>query len=77
MGAAFNEMRRRHTATGLAAVVAISDFDHNSGMSPIEAAKRLNVPVFAVGVGATHAVDLAVDLQTSLKMKRLKLPTSR
>jgi len=70
LGAAFNEMRRRHTATGLAAVVAISDFDHNSGMSPIEAAKRLNVPVFAVGVGATHAVDLAVDLQTSLKMKK-------
>ena len=69
LGAAFNELRR-HTATGLTAVVAISDFDHNSGASPIEAAKRLNVPVFAVGVGATQAVDLAVDLQTSLKMKK-------
>jgi len=70
LGAAFNELRRRHTATGLTAVVAVSDFDHNSGSSPIEAAKRLNVPVFAVGVGATQAVDLAVDLQTSLKMKK-------
>jgi hypothetical protein len=70
LGAAFNELRRRHTTTGLTAVVAVSDFDHNSGASPIEAAKRLNVPVFAVGVGATQAVDLAVDLQTSLKMKK-------
>ena len=70
LGAAFNELRRRHTATGLTAVVALSDFDHNSGASPIEAAKRLNVPVFTVGVGATQAVDLAVDLQTSLKMKK-------
>lgn len=70
LGAAFNELRRRHTATGLTAVVAVSDFDHNSGASPIEAARRLNVPVFAVGVGATQAVDLAVDLQASLKMKK-------
>ncbi|MDA0285073.1 MAG: hypothetical protein O3B86_17120 [Planctomycetota bacterium] len=70
LGAAFNELRRRHTATGLTAVVAISDFDQNSGVSPIEAARRLNVPVFTIGVGATHAVDLAVDLQTSLKMKK-------
>jgi hypothetical protein len=70
LGAAFNELRRRHTATGLTAVVTVSDFDHNSGASPIEAARRLNVPVFSVGVGATHAVDLAVDLQTSLKMKK-------
>lgn len=70
LGAAFNELRRRHTATGLTAVVTLSDFDHNSGASPIEAAKRLNVPVFAVGVGATQAVDLAVDLQASLKMKK-------
>lgn len=73
LGAAFNELRRRHTATGLTAVVTVSDFDHNSGTSPIEAAKRLNVPVFAVGVGATHAVDLAVDLQTSLKMKKAEM----
>ncbi len=70
LGAAFNELRRRHTTTGLTAVVAVSDFDHNSGASPIEAARRLDVPVFAVGVGATQAVDLAVDLQTSLKMKK-------
>ncbi len=70
LGSAFNELRRRHTTTGLTAVVAVSDFDHNSGASPIEAARRLDVPVFAVGVGATQAVDLAVDLQTSLKMKK-------
>lgn len=70
LGTAFDDLRRRHTASGLAGVVVVSDFDHNSGASPVEAAGRLNVPVFAVGVGATQAVDLAVDVQAPLTMKK-------
>ena len=52
-----------------------SDFAHNSGIAPLGAgaqspAARLGVPIYAVGVGATEAVDLAVDLQTDPKMKK-------
>ena len=55
--------------------LVVSDFDHNSGVAPLDPARRLNVPIFALGVGATHAVDVGVDLQTSLKMKKTEQST--
>lgn len=75
LSAAFEDLRRRHAAGSLAGVVVVSDFNHNSGPAPLESAKRLGVPVFTAGVGAAQAIDLAVDLQTSLKMKKAESTT--
>ena len=70
LGGAFNDLRRRHSSSSLAGIAVISDFDHNSGAGPLAAARETGVPIFTIGVGATNAVDLAVDIQTSLKMKK-------
>ena len=70
LGGAFNDLRRRHSSSSLAGIVVVSDFDHNSGASPLTAARETGVPILTIGVGATNAVDLAVDIQTSLKMKK-------
>ncbi len=75
LSAALDDLRRRHASTNLTGVVVVSDFDHNSGAPPLESARRLGVPVYTVGVGATHAVDLGVDIQTSLKMKKAETST--
>lgn len=74
LSGAFEDLRRRPVAN-LAGVLVVSDFDHNSGVAPLETARKLGVPIFALGVGATHAVDIAVDLQTSLKMKKTESST--
>lgn len=75
LGAVVHEVGQQFGSGRLAGVVLFSDFAHNSGLAPIGAgqqspAKRLGVPVFAVGIGATEAIDLAVDLQTDPKMKK-------
>lgn len=75
LGGTFDDLRRRHSSSYLAGMLVVSDFDHNSGAGPLEAARKSGVPVFAMGVGATHAVDLSVDLQTSLKMKKAESTT--
>ena len=75
LGGAFDDLRRRHSSSSLAGIAVVSDFDHNSGEGPLTAAKETGVPVFTIGVGATNAVDLAVDLQTSLKMKKAESST--
>lgn len=69
LSSALEDLRRRPVAN-LSGVLVVSDFDHNSGVAPLDAARRLSVPLFTFGVGATHAVDIGVDLQTSLKMKK-------
>ena len=58
-----------------AGVVMVSDFDHNSGPAPLAAAQRLGVPVYAIGVGPTAVVDLAVDLQAPPVMKKSERST--
>ena len=70
LGASFSELRRRHGSSGLAGVLVVSDFDQNSGPSPVEAAKRLGVPVHTLGVGPESAGDLSIDVQSSLVMKK-------
>ncbi len=50
--------------------MVFSDFQQNSGPPPIEAAKRLGVPVHTVGVGPTATVDVAVELRAPLMMKK-------
>lgn len=75
ISSALDDLRRRHISTNLAGIVLFSDFGHNSGAAPLEAARRLGVPVHAIGVGATQAVDLGVDLQTPLTMKKAETST--
>ena len=70
IGDALGDLAVRHATGSLAGVVLISDFDQNSGRGPVDAARQLGRPVFAVGVGPESAVDVAVDLQAPLKMKK-------
>ncbi len=75
LGAALHEAGEQFGSGRLAGVVMFSDFAHNSGIAPLSAAEqspaaRLGVPIFAVGIGATEAVDLVVDVQTDPKMKK-------
>jgi hypothetical protein len=70
LGGALADLARRHSSQHLAGVVVFSDFDQNSGPAPLAAARQLNVPIYAVGVGPEVAVDLAVDLEAPLLMKK-------
>lgn len=75
LGSVVHELGQQFGSSRLAGVVMFSDFAHNSGVAPLgisdtSPVSRLGAPIFAVGVGATEAVDLAVDLQTDPKMKK-------
>ena len=70
IGAALRDLRARHTASSLQGVVVVSDFDENSGPPAVEAAERLGVPCFTIGVGPAVAVDVAADLQAPPVMKK-------
>ena len=75
LGSVVHEVGQQFGSGRLAGVVVFSDFAHNSGIPPLGAsdqspAARLGAPIYAVGIGATEAVDLAVDLQTDPKMKK-------
>ena len=70
LGDAFNDLRERYAAQRPAGVVVFSDFNKNAGLPPVEAASRLGVPLYCVGVGPASAVDAAVDLQAPLLMKK-------
>ncbi len=80
VGSVMTELSQQFGSSRLAGVVILSDFANNSGPSPIGSADqslaaRLGVPVYAVGLGVTEAVDLAVDLQTDPKMKKAERST--
>jgi hypothetical protein len=75
LGSVVHEVGEQFGSGRLAGVVMFSDFAQNSGIPPLSAgnespAARLGVPIYAVGIGATEAVDLAVDVQTDPKMKK-------
>lgn len=75
LGSILREARDQFGSGRLAGMILFSDFAHNSGLSPLGAAGesqagRVEVPIYAVGVGATEALDLAMDLQTDPKMKK-------
>lgn len=71
LGTALEDLALRHSTGNLAGLMVVSDFNRNAGPLPEEAAKKLNVPLFAVGVGATTAVDLALEhLEAPVKMKK-------
>lgn len=75
LGDAFEELARQHATDHLSALVVISDFDQNSGAAPLEAAKKLGVPIFTVGVGPVSAVDLNIDLLVPPTMKKAESST--
>jgi hypothetical protein len=75
LGSVVHDLGQQFGSGRLAGVVVFSDFAHNSGVSPLgtseqSPAGRLGVPIYAVGIGASEAVDLAVDVQTDPKMKK-------
>ncbi len=75
LGAVLNDLREQSGTTNLAGVVLFSDFAHNSGPSPIGdgarlASRAVGVPIHTVGLGAVETLDVAIELQTDLKMKK-------
>jgi len=70
IGAALNDLARRHQGQPVAGVVMFSDFDNNAGPDPGAAAKTLGAPLFTVGLGPTQAVDLSVSMQAPLIVKK-------
>ncbi len=70
LGDAFNDLRERYSSQHPAGVVVVSDFNKNAGLAPTDTAARLGVPLYCVGVGPVSALDIAVDLQSPLLMKK-------
>ena len=75
IGAALADLRRRHESGNLAGVLVASDFDQNSGPSAVEEARRLGAPVHTLGVGPIAALDVGVDIQAPLVMKKAERST--
>ncbi len=76
LGDVLSDIHQQFGAGTLTAVIMFSDFAQNSGAAPVGGAQasspaaKLDIPIYAVGVGATEATDLAIDLQTDPKMKK-------
>jgi hypothetical protein len=75
LGQALEDLASRQSSGHLAGLLVVSDFDQNSGTPAVAAAQKLGVPVYTLGVGAEAAVDLAVDLQTPLLLKKSERTT--
>jgi hypothetical protein len=70
LGQALEDLASRQSSGQLAGMLVVSDFDQNSGPPAVAAAQKLGVPVFTLAVGAEAAVDLAIDLQAPLLLKK-------
>jgi len=70
LGKALDDLALRHASGSLQGVVVVSDFDQNAGPPAAEAATKLAVPVYTVGIGPGASVDLGVDLQAPPLMKK-------
>jgi len=85
IGSALQELRQQYGSSQLAGVVLVSDFVQNAGVPPLGSgpdqpwapATQLGVPIYTVGVGATAAKDLAVEVQPPPKMKRAERSSIR
>jgi hypothetical protein len=63
IGAALSDLAKRNATTNLGGVVLFSDFDENVHSTPaVQAARQLGAPVYTVGIGATTALDVAVEV---------------
>ena len=74
LGSVLTEIEQQYGSPRLAGVILLSDFANNAGPSPLATvqspATRLGVPLHTVGVGATEAIDLAVELEMEAKLKK-------
>src|SRR5205823_14076323 len=75
LGSVMQEVGQQLGSSRLTGVIIFSDFANNSGVPPAGSGPqsptaRLGIPIYTVGVGATEAIDLPVDLQTDPKMKK-------
>jgi hypothetical protein len=74
LAAALDDLHNKHSAERLAGVVLVSDFDQNAGPPPTgdddSPAKRLKVPIYAVGIGPESADDLKIDLTAPPVIKK-------
>ena len=75
LGQALEDLASRQSSGHLAGLLVVSDFDQNSGTPAVAAAQKLGVPVYTLGIGAEAAVDLAIDLQTPLLLKKSERTT--
>jgi hypothetical protein len=75
LGQALEDLANRQSSGQLAGLVVFSDFDQNSGPPAAAAARKLGAPVYTVAVGAESAVDLAIDLQAPLLLKKSERAT--
>ncbi len=75
IGKTLEDLALRHSSGNLGGVLVFSDFDQNTGPAALGPAKRLGVPLFTVGIGPEAAVDIAVDLQAPLLMKKAERAT--
>ena len=80
LGSVVDDVSQQFGAGELSGIIVISDFANNWGMPPVGSqfgrespAARLGVPIYAVGLGATEAADLSVDLQTEAKIRQGQL----
>lgn len=75
LGTILTDLGRQYHSGNLAGVILISDFANNAGPAPnggayLSPAKQLGVPIYAVGVGARQASDVAAFVQPPPKMKK-------
>ncbi|MBI5724676.1 MAG: hypothetical protein HZA50_12005 [Planctomycetes bacterium] len=70
VGGGIEDLFRRHGAGKLAGVVFFSDFDQNAGAPAAPCAQKLASPIYAVGIGPPEVVDLAVEMQSPLVLKK-------
>lgn len=75
VGKSLEDLSLRHSSGNLGGVLVFSDFDQNTGPAALGPAKRLGVPIYTVGIGPEAAVDIAVDLQAPLLMKKAERAT--
>jgi hypothetical protein len=70
LGRGFEDLAQRHSAAAVQGLVVVGDFDQNAGPPAAEAAAKLRMPVYTVGVGPEAAIDVAVDIQAPPIMKK-------
>jgi hypothetical protein len=74
IGRGLEDLALRHSANNLAGLVIVSDFGQNAGLPPAggndSPAKRLQRPIYTLGIGPESTVDLGIDLQAPLVMKK-------
>ena len=74
LGKALEDLTKQYSTPNLGGVVIFSDFGQNAKDSPIGSehspVKELKVPVYTVGIGPKVAIDVGVELQAPLTMKK-------